>query len=219
LATLLALPAASCAQVRPAAGRDSAQNSRTKTGEHRAVGDERKLPDAEDSPRRLETVTWNSVSHELTWIISKGEKKDGGSYKAFGSQNYLINMDDATMSFSGEMRRFSKEEATNVHVLMDLIAKYAIDSTVWWDNGQGEPVKGNGKGKKEPDKPHQNDQDDKGSSTLHVADRLGDGSAALNSYALHRKIRRMEQELADLKRLQANLAGGLKLASYSAQTH
>lgn len=64
LATLLALPAASCAQVRPAAGRDSAQNSRTKTGEHRAVGDERKLPDAEDSPRRLETVTWNSVSHE-----------------------------------------------------------------------------------------------------------------------------------------------------------
>ena len=206
LVTLLALPAASCAQERPATGRDSAQDSRTKAGEHRAVGDQRKLPDAEDSPRRLETVTWNSVTHEAPGSFRKARRRIAAATRSSGLQNYLINMDDATMSFSGEMRRFSREEATNVHALMDLIAKYAIDSTVWWDDGQGEPVNGNGKEKKEPGKPQQNDQDDKGSSTLHVADRGGDGSAALSSYALHLKIRRMEKELADLKRLQANAA-------------
>ena len=219
LATLLALPAASCAQERPAAGRDSVQDSRAQAGQRRADGDEHKLPDAEQPPRRLESVTWNSVTHELTWIISKGEKKEGASYKALGSQNYLINMDDATMSFSGEMRRFSREEATNVHVLMDLIAKYAIDSTIWWDDGQGEPVKGNGKGTKEPEKPRQHDRDENNSSTLHVADRSGAGGPAIDPYALHLKIRQMERQLDDLKRLQTMLGGRLQVASYPTETH
>lgn len=219
LATLLALPAASCAQERPAAGRDSAEDSRAQAGQHRAGGEEHKLPDAEESPRRLESVTWNSVTHELTWIISRGEKKEGASYKALGSQNYLINMDDATMSFSGEMRRFSREEATNVHVLMDLIAKYAIDSTIWWDDGQGDPVKGNGKGTKEPEEPRQHDPDEDNPSTLHVADRSGAGGPAINSYALHLRIRQMERELADLKRLQTMLGTRLQLASYPTEAH
>jgi hypothetical protein len=217
LATLLALPAASCAQERPAAGRDSTQDSRAQAGQNRSGGDQGKLPDADQSPRRLESVTWNSVTHELTWIISRGEKKDGTSYKALGSQNYLINMDDATMSFSGEMRRFSREEAANVSVLMDLIAKYAIDSTIWWDDGQGEPVKGNGKGTKEPEKPRQHDRDEDDSSTLHVADQSGAGGPGINSYELHLKIRQMERELEDLKRLQTMLGSRVQFASYSTQ--
>ncbi len=123
------------------------------------------------------------------------------------------------MSFSGEMRRFSREEATNVHVLMDLIAKYAIDSTIWWDDGQGEPVKGNGKGTKQPEKPRQHDRDENHSSTLHVADRSGAGGPTIDSYALHLKIRQMERELDDLKQLQTILSGRLQFASYSTEAH
>jgi hypothetical protein len=91
--------------------------------------------------RRLESVTWNSVNHELTWNVSKGERKDN-AYKAVGTDHYSINMDSATMTVNGETRRFSEDEASNVRNLMDLIARYAVESTVWWENGQGEPIDG-----------------------------------------------------------------------------
>ncbi len=90
------------------------------------------------SPRRLESVTWNSVKHELTWVISKGERdRETGAYKPLTTQTYLINIDKATMTFNGETRSFSKQEAVNVLALLDIIAKYAIESTVWWDQGHG----------------------------------------------------------------------------------
>jgi hypothetical protein len=90
------------------------------------------------SPRRLESVTWNSVKHELTWVISKGERdRQSGAYKPLSTQTYLINMDKATMTFNGETRGFSKQEAVNVLALLDIVAKYAIESTLWWDQGHG----------------------------------------------------------------------------------
>lgn len=89
-------------------------------------------------PRRLESVTWNSVKRELTWVISKGERdQKTGAYKPLTTDTYLINMDKATMTFNGETRGFSKQEAVNVTALLDIIAKYAIESTLWWDQGHG----------------------------------------------------------------------------------
>ncbi len=91
------------------------------------------------SPRRLESVTWNSNKHELTWVISKGEKKtEDGTYKPLGSNTYVINLGKATMTFNGESRGFSKQEAVNVHAILDVISRYAIESTIWWDQGQGQ---------------------------------------------------------------------------------
>jgi len=170
-AALLALPAVSCAQDRrPETGQNSiGQRSQTGSPRREATGD-RKSPDTSGaSSRRLESVTWNSVKHELTWVVSKGEKKEGAGYKPLGSASYLINMDEATMKVSGETRRFSKEEAANVYVLMDLIAKYAVDSTVWWDDGQGEPVNGDGKGTHEPEKPRHRGGENEDLAILHVA--------------------------------------------------
>lgn len=90
------------------------------------------------TPRRLESITWNSVKHELSWVISRGERdRQSGAYKPLSSQTYLINMDKATMTFSGETRGFSKQEALNVLALLDIVAKYTIESTVWWDQGYG----------------------------------------------------------------------------------
>lgn len=107
--------------------------------------------------RRLESVTWNSVDHTLTWVISQGGKESGGKYKAAKSMTYVIQMDEATMNFNGEGRRFSKTEAQNVRVLMDLVSKYAVESTLWWEQGNGAPIgkDRDEKVKSDQPKPHQ----------------------------------------------------------------
>jgi len=96
---------------------------------------------AEDrTPRRLESITWNPSDHKLTWVISSGTKDSAGKYKPVKSQTYNIDMSAATMTLNGEGRRFGRDEAKNVQVLMDLVSKYAVESTVWWDQGQGTPL-------------------------------------------------------------------------------
>jgi hypothetical protein len=95
-------------------------------------------------PRRLESVTWNSVEHKLTWVVSVGDKKDG-TYKATENRSYRIDLDKAVMTFDGEDRRFSSDEAASVHKLMDLLAKYAVESTIWWESGEGQKLDKNGK--------------------------------------------------------------------------
>ncbi|MDP2996949.1 MAG: hypothetical protein Q8N47_05630 [Bryobacterales bacterium] len=92
------------------------------------------------SPRRLESITWSPSDHKLSWVISSGTKDTAGKYKPVKSQTYNIDMSAATMTLNGEGRRFSRDEAKNVQVLMDLVSKYAVESTVWWDQGQGTPL-------------------------------------------------------------------------------
>jgi hypothetical protein len=92
--------------------------------------------------------------------VSEGQNKNGPvkpestkpETKA-DANTYMINMDSATMTFQGEKRRFSRQEAENVHVLMDILSKYAIESTIWWEQGQGQKVDDDGKpvpGRKKP---------------------------------------------------------------------
>ncbi len=103
--------------------------------------------------RRLESFTWDSVKHELKWEVSTGEKQ-GEGYQPRSKDRYEINMDKATMTVNGEIRRFSEDEAENVRTLMDFVSKYAVESTVWWESGEGDPVDENGiPTKPERDKP------------------------------------------------------------------
>jgi hypothetical protein len=213
LATLLLAPAVGCGQDRGSTTRRTPASNAHPTADRRpADGMGGKQADSSSS-RRLESVTWNSVNHELTWVISKGQKKEGASYKTLGSESYLIKMDDATMSFSGETRRFSKEEAANVHVLMDLIAKYAVDSTVWWDDGQGEPVNGNEKDRRTPEKQRNRERDDN-VPTLHVSWR-NTGQPSGTCSVTQMEIQRLEKRLTQLKRLRAAEASRLQLAHYT----
>jgi len=214
MVTLLVLPAVSCAQdSRSAAARgQQVRKAKPAADRHGSGAPDAKAGDG-NSSRRLESVTWNSVKHELTWVISKGEKKGGASYQALGSESYLINMDDATMSYSGETRRFSRDEASNVHVLMDLIAKYAVDSTVWWDDGQGEPMDGGGKDRKTPHK-ERKPSGDENVPTLHVS--WGATRSGATCPARLAAIRLLEHRLEILKRQQsADGKARVKLASYS----
>ncbi len=135
LAGVLTIPAVGCAQDRSAAAVTATQSEQ---------GEGKNQKTNPHIPRRLESVTWNSVTHELTWVVSSGQKVADG-YKPTAKQDYRINMDKATMTYQGQTRRFSDEEAANVRVLMDLVSKYAADSTIWWDDGQGIPLDPNGK--------------------------------------------------------------------------
>lgn len=104
-----------------------------------AVGQE--ATEREKTARRLESVTWNPSEHKLTWTVSKGVLESG---KFVGKDRtiYEIDMASAIMVLQGEERKFSKREAVSVHALMDLVAKYAAESTMWWDAGNGDPVNG-----------------------------------------------------------------------------
>ena len=94
---------------------------------------------AEEEARRLESVTWDPVRHELQWVVSKG-KMDGEEYKPDAREKYEISIDGATMSFSDETRRFSKVEAESVRRVLDLLARYTAESTLWWEKGLGEVI-------------------------------------------------------------------------------
>ena len=100
----------------------------------------------EKQTRRLESVTWNPSAHKLSWTVAQG-KVENGKFVEKEKFNYEIDMDAATMSAEGQDRRFSKQEAVSVHALMDLVAKYAAESTLWWDAGQGEPLDEDAKSK------------------------------------------------------------------------
>lgn len=120
---------------------------------------------AQEKPaRRLEGITWNPATHKLTWTVSEGGTDREGKFQAKDKISYEIDMDAATMSLNGEDRRFSKAEAVRVHALMDVLAKYAAESTVWWESGEGEPIRGGeGKTKVDSDRErfHQRDKERK----------------------------------------------------------
>ena len=94
----------------------------------------------QEPAKRLETVTWNPRDHKLTWTVSDGTMDGEGGFKSNNTTTYEIKMDAATMWLKDEGRKFSKEEALRVHALMNLISKYAAESTVWWEAGKGDPI-------------------------------------------------------------------------------
>ncbi|HET8547233.1 MAG TPA: hypothetical protein VFL57_04480 [Bryobacteraceae bacterium] len=96
----------------------------------------------------LESITWNPTQHRLTWTVAKGTLDGDGKFQPSNpGVTYEIDMDAAVMTLNGEGRRFSRAEAIRMRPLMDILARYAAESTVWWDQGQGEPLDG-GRGRK-----------------------------------------------------------------------
>jgi hypothetical protein len=78
-------------------------------------------------PRSVESVTFtkNAV---LTWKVS-------GS-----NALYSIDLNSATMTFRGETRGFSEEEADMVVGVLGVLGHYCAESTVWWEEGQGKKM-------------------------------------------------------------------------------
>jgi hypothetical protein len=107
---------------------------------------EQPTPEAAPSPqkpakvlfRRLESVSWNPVTAELTWMLSVWDPTISTEQPA-GHEQYVIHLDKAQMQFQQETRSFDTDEAKHVRSIMDLISRYALESTVWWGRGGGTP--------------------------------------------------------------------------------
>lgn len=99
------------------------------------------LAEAPKKAMRLESVTWNPVSNRLTWVISEGRVDEDDNYTPEGRRSfYSIDVRAAVMFFDGDGRRFSREEAGGVTSLLNHLSRYALESVLWWQDGQGEPV-------------------------------------------------------------------------------
>jgi hypothetical protein len=81
--------------------------------------------------------------------VQKGAMVDG-KFVAASEQKYEIAPDDAVMAVAEEARAFDGDEATSLHHLLDVLSLYCAESVVWWDEGQGTPVKAPAA---KPDKP------------------------------------------------------------------
>ncbi len=87
----------------------------------------------------LESFTWHSEGCQLTWVVSKGAVTEKGDYKPASRKTFHIDLHKATMSVNGESRGFTKDEAAWVHrLLVEVMARYTMESTVWWEKGRGE---------------------------------------------------------------------------------
>lgn len=129
---MLSMAAISCAQDRKAESKPGDQGQA-----------DREVARNPGEKKRLESVTWDLKSHTLVWVIQTGEEKNG-QFLANRSDRYEIRPDKATMSFANELRGFTQEEAASLHKLLDTLSLYCAESVIWWDQGEGEKLDGNG---------------------------------------------------------------------------
>lgn len=94
--------------------------------------------------RRLSVVRYNIPDNRICWDVQVGSWTGEGS-KTFKlerlEEEMCIDMSEASMTVASETRWFSKEESQRVQRLLNLLAKYAAESTVWWEQGEGERQK------------------------------------------------------------------------------
>jgi hypothetical protein len=81
--------------------------------------------------RRLESVTWEPLQGQLTWVVSVWDLHSDMSHPA-ELERYAIHVKLGTMESKGESRRFEVPE-DDLHALMDIISVYAMRSTIWWE--------------------------------------------------------------------------------------
>jgi hypothetical protein len=87
--------------------------------------------------KKLETVTWNPQTAELSWVISVWDPAFSQDQPK-AQETYTIHVDSAMMNFQGEGRQFDTEEALRMEVLMDIVSSYIVDSTAWWARGSSD---------------------------------------------------------------------------------
>jgi hypothetical protein len=94
---------------------------------------------APETVKRLDSVTWDLNTHKLVWVVQTGTQVNG-EFTPVSSSRYEVSPDEASMSMKDEKRGFTEEEAASLHHLLDVLSLYCAESTVWWDQGQGDPM-------------------------------------------------------------------------------
>jgi len=98
---------------------------------------EQPTPDTAKEKKRLQSVTWDLKEHKLVWVVQKGSMVDG-EFQPTSQDRYEVSPDEAKMFFANEARGFTPEEGAALHQLLDTLSLYCAESTVWWEDGQGD---------------------------------------------------------------------------------
>jgi hypothetical protein len=98
---------------------------------------------AENGPavqvKRVASLTWDLQTGKLTWVVQT-RAEDTAEFASSSNEQYEISPKDATMTFHGEARPFTSQEATWLENLLHILAGYCVASTIWWHGGQILPM-------------------------------------------------------------------------------
>lgn len=95
---------------------------------------------AEKPHRRLENIRIDTVEGKLRWTISEGEMRDGKYEPLILLPEYEVDLDAATMRLGSEKRSIGQEDVGVISRIVSLVVRYMVESTIWWESGQGVPV-------------------------------------------------------------------------------
>jgi len=88
--------------------------------------------------KRVATLTWDLETGKLTWVVQT-RAEDSPEFPAASNEKYEISPKDATMTFNGESRPFTSQEAKWLENLLHVLTGYCVASTIWWHGGQALP--------------------------------------------------------------------------------
>jgi hypothetical protein len=123
-------------------------------------GERDRLAPPQGSPaKRLASFTFDMQTGKLIWMVQSGVSQ-GDKFVPSSEEHYEISPDDAVMTFNGQKRGFTQQEATWLKSVLHVLSVYCAESTIWWDQGQGTPLDGQGKPLSPPSKPSPNSSPD-----------------------------------------------------------
>src|SRR5215469_4820439 len=131
LAALIVLTCVGYAQQTGGAERKMPPQAQPKTDDHARADDQAKKSGPAAAVRRLESVTWDPLQAQLTWVISVWDL-DSDMSKPTALERYAIHVDKGLMESGGEQRPF-EAPGSDIHALMSIISTYAMRSTIWWE--------------------------------------------------------------------------------------
>jgi len=89
--------------------------------------------------KRVKSITWDLEKQTLVWTVEDGIAKNG-EFTATSQESYAVSPQDQTMTFNGERRGFTQDEAIWLGHLMNILTTYCAESVVWWIDGAGVPL-------------------------------------------------------------------------------
>jgi hypothetical protein len=89
--------------------------------------------------KRVASVTWDSQSGKLVWVVQDGQEQNG-EFVASSEERYEVSPKEAVIAVEGQQRKFTDTEVTRLWSLLHSLTLFCVESTMWWETGQGVPL-------------------------------------------------------------------------------
>ena len=83
--------------------------------------------------RRLESVTWNPMQLQLSWVVSVWDLSN--TEVPCDLEHYIVHIDTKQIELNGKAHSFEAAD-DNLGAVLDLISAFSMKSTAWWGNAE-----------------------------------------------------------------------------------